>query len=204
VVADVPYRSLTDASHPVVYLAAAQFPRRRFLIHARVRNEGPAIAALDRALRTADTRVLVGRAISMRQLFDETKIGGRIAQRLGAIGGMLQLGLALMATWGLVAYAVERRTSEIAIRRALGATERGILQLVMRPTLWLLAIGAPLGCLAGIAAARLMHATFLGLAPIQLAIALPAAGLLVPVVVLAAWVPARRALAIEPAAALKY
>ena len=203
VVADVPYRSVTDASHLVVYLPAAQSAPRRFLIHARVRNEGEAIAALDRAVRTVDTRVLVGNAISMRQLFDQTKIGGRVAQGLGAIGGLLQLGLAVMATWGLVAYAVERRTSEIAIRRALGATEGRILRLVMGPSLWLLAMGAPLGCLAGIIAATLLHATFLGLAPIQLVMAVPAAGVLVPVVIGAAWLPARRALAVEPAAALK-
>jgi hypothetical protein len=203
VVADVPYRSLTAASHPVVYLPAAQTRRDRFTLHARVRNEGEAIAALDRALRSVDPGVLVDNAMPMRQLLDQTKIGGRVAQGVGAIGGLLQLGLALMATWGLVAYAVERRTAEIAIRRALGATEAGILRLVMRPSLWLLAIGAPIGTIAGAATATVMHSQFLGLAPLELAVVVTAVVVLVPVIVSAAWLPARRALAIEPAAALK-
>jgi ABC-type antimicrobial peptide transport system permease subunit len=108
-----------------------------------------------------------------------------------------------MATWGLVAYAVERRTAEIAIRRALGATEAGILRLVRRPSLWLLAVGAPIGTIAGAAIATVMHSEFLGLAPLELAVVVPAIAVLVPVVIVAAWLPARRALAIEPAAALK-
>jgi ABC-type antimicrobial peptide transport system permease subunit len=187
----------------VVYVPAAQAPRRRLLVHARVKNEGEAIAALDRAIRDVDARILVGRAISMRQLMDETRIGGRIAQGVGVIAGALELGLALMATWGLVAYAVERRTTEIAIRRALGATEASVQRLVMRPSLWLLAIGAPIGCAAGMIAATALHSTFLGLAPLDLRVALPAVAALTPVVVLAAWLPARRAIATEPAAALK-
>jgi predicted permease len=203
VVADVPYRSVSDASHAVVYVPAAQAPRRRLLVHARVKNEGEAIAALDRAIRDVDARILVGRAISMRQLMDETRIGGRIAQGVGVIAGALELGLALMATWGLVAYAVERRTTEIAIRRALGATEASVQRLVMRPSLWLLAIGAPIGCATGMIAATALHSTFLGLAPLDLRVALPAVAALTPVVVLAAWLPARRAIATEPAAALK-
>ena len=203
VVADAPYRSVTAATHPVAYLPVAQSRHDRFVLHARVRNDGEAIAALDRALRAVDARVLVGKAMSMRQLLDQTKIGGRVAQGAGAVAGLLQLGLALMATWGLVAYAVERRTAEIAIRRALGATEAGILRLVMRPSLWLLAVGAPIGTIAGAAIATVMHSEFLGLAPLELAVVVPAIAVLVPVVIVAAWLPARRALAIEPAAALK-
>jgi predicted permease len=203
VVADVPYRSLTDAAHPVVYLPFAQAPRDRIVLHARVKNEGEAIAALGRALRSVDPRIIVGSAISMRQQIEQTKIGGRVAQAVGSVAGLLQLGLALMATWGLVAYAVERRTAEIAIRRALGATEASILQLVMRPSLWLLAIGGPIGCAAGVLSAKALHAEFLGLAPFDATIVAPAVAVLVPVVVCAAWLPARRAIAIEPASALK-
>ena len=202
VVADVPYRSVSDAAHPVVYVPAAQTARTRLLVHARVKNEGEAIAALDRAVRDVDARILVGRAMSMRQLMEETGSAAESPSGVGAIAGALELGLALMATWGLVAYAVERRTVEIAIRRALGATEASVQRLVMRPSLWLLAIGAPIGCAAGVAGAAALHSTFLGLAPLDLRVALPAVAVLTPVVVFAAWLPARRAIATEPAAAL--
>ena len=167
VVADVPYRSLTDPDQPVIYLPLAQSARGRLVLHARMKNEGEAVAALDRALRAVVSRILIGPAMPMQHLLEQATAPARIAQGIGGAAGVLQLGLALMAIWGLVAYGVERRTAEIAIRRALGATEASVVQLVMRPSLSLLAIGALLGSAAGVVAARAMHSSFLGLAPIN-------------------------------------
>lgn len=203
VVMDVPYRSISDPNQPVLYLPIAQRPQRRFIVHARVRSEGETMAALDRGLRDVNPRIMVGPATPLRHAYEQALIGERAAQWIGGAAGLLQLVLALMATWGLVAYAVERRMVEIAIRRALGATEASILQLVMRPSLWLLAIGAVVGCAAGVVAARILQSQFSGFASIDLAVVLPAAGLLVPIVVAASWLPARRAVAIAPALALK-
>jgi predicted permease len=203
VVADVPYHSSADTSEPILYLPLAQLPPDRLVVHALVKNEGEAIVALDRALRDVDPRVVVGSAMPLRQRFEQTKVGGQVAQGIGAMGGLLQLGLALMATWALVAYSVQRRTQEIAIRRALGATEGDVLTLVMKPSLWLLAVGSVVGCAAGAIAAKAMYSSFLGLAPIDLRLVIPAAALTMVIVLLAAWLPARRAAAIEPASALK-
>jgi predicted permease len=203
VVADVPYRSTMDAEHPVLYLPLAQAPPARFVVHARVKDHAAALAALDRAIRDVDARVLVGAAMSLDRLGEKTLTPGRIAQRIGGLAGLLQLGLVLMTTWGLVAYGVERRTGEIAIRRALGATGSSIVGLVMRPALWLLAIGGALGCAAGLVVARALHASFTGLAPLELTSALPVAGLVALVVAAAAWLPARRASSIAPASALR-
>ena len=201
--ADVPYRSLSDQTHPVIYVPLAQSPRERLVLHARVRNDPEVMAALQRALHRVDPRIVLGTPMPLRQFKDRVNTGARVAKWAGTAAGVLQLGLALMATWGLVAYAVERRTTEIAIRRALGASESGILRLVMRPGLWLLATGATTGCAVGVAAARTLHSSFTGLAPLDLTIVVPAAAVLAPVVVIAAWLPARRALRHEPASALK-
>ena len=203
VVADVPYRSVIDPAQPVIYVPLAQSPRGRFVLHARMKTDGETVAALDRALRGVDSRVLVGPAIPLRQLMDQAKTEARVAQWIGGVAGALQLGLALMAIWGLVAYAVERRTAEIGIRRALGATEASVVTIVMRPSLRLLAIGALLGTGAGAVVAKAMHSSFLGLAPIDLTVVAPGAAVLTVVVGVAAWLPARRAASIEPAAALK-
>ncbi len=203
VVADVPYRSLTDPDQPVIYLPFAQSARGRLVLHARMKNDSEAVATLDRALRAVDSRILIGPATPMQHLLEQATAPARIAQGIGGAAGVLQLGLALMAIWGLVAYGVERRTAEIAIRRALGATEASVVQLVMRPSLSLLAIGALLGSAAGVVAAKAMHSSFLGLAPIDLTVVVPAAAVLAAVVVTAAWLPARRAVSVEPAAALK-
>jgi predicted permease len=209
VVADAPYRSVTGEPQPVLYLPLAQSSLAdsslvtRFVLHARVRNAGEAVGTLGRALRDVDPRIVLGRATTLDQMLDETKIPARATQWIGGLTGLLQLGLALMATWGLVAYAVERRTAEIAIRRALGATEGGIVRLLMRPGLWLLAPSAIIGCGAGVLGAQVIHANFIGLAPIDLWIMCPAILVLAAVVVAATWWPARRAMAIAPASALK-
>jgi cell division protein FtsX len=203
VVADVPYRSLDGAPQPVVYVPLAQAPRSRLVLHARVGNGGEGLAALDRALRSVDARIITGTAMPLGRYVDESQAPVRIAQRIGGAAGVLQLALALMATWALVAYAVERRTREIAVRRALGATERSVLGLVMRPSLHLLAFGGAIGCGAGILIAQTLHATIGGLAPLALADVVPVAGLIAIVVIAAAWLPARSAASIEPASALK-
>ena len=209
VVADVPYRSVAGEPQPVMYLPLAQSSladsslATRFVLHARVRNAGGAVGTLHRALRDVDPRIVLGRATTLDQMLDDTKTPARTTQWIGGLAGLLQLGLALMATWGLVAYAVERRTAEIAIRRALGASEGAIVRLLMRPGLGLLAPAAILGCGAGVLGAQMLHANFIGLAPIDLRIMLPAILVLAAVVVVATWWPARRALMVAPASALK-
>jgi hypothetical protein len=113
VVADVPYRSLSEPLHPVMYLPLAQAPSNRFVLHARVRNEGEAIVALERALRAVNPRIMFRARRRCRGFWIRRK---RRARRtwIGGVAGLLQLALALMATWGLVAYAVERRQPNLA------------------------------------------------------------------------------------------
>ncbi len=203
VVADSPYRSMNGTPQPVLYLPLAQSRRERFILHARVKNEGETLRALDRALRAVDPRVFVGTPMPLDTYLDEARIESRLTQWIGAAAGTLQLGLALMALWGLVTYSVERRTAEFAIRRALGATDASIVQLVMRPSVRLAVAGGVFGIIAGTAIAKTLQSEFTGLAPIDLRVVAPAALLLGAVVVAAAWLPARRAASIEPASALK-
>jgi macrolide transport system ATP-binding/permease protein len=203
VVADAPYRTTDGAPQPVVYVPLAQSARWRFVLHARVKPGGEILTALERAIRAVDPRVVVDRAVPLASMMDQTKVPARVTQAIGVGAGALQLGLALMALWGLVAYAVQRQTAEIAIRRALGATESGIVKLVMRPTVWLLGAGALAGTGLGVVASTLVHAEVIGLAPLDLRAAFPAAIAVGIVVVVAAWLPARRAAMIEPASALK-
>jgi predicted permease len=203
VVADVPYRSTMDAHHPVLYLPLAQRSPARLVVHARVKTEAAPLPALDRAIRGVDARTRVGATTSLEHMLEQARRPGKIVQGIGSLAGLLQLGLVLMTTWGLMAYAVERRVGEIAVRRALGATGSSIVRLVMRPALWLLALSGVIGCAAGVVVARALHANFTGLAPIEFTSALPIAGLVALVIVAAAWVPARRASSIAPASALR-
>ena len=203
VVADVPYRQAKIPNEPLLYVPLAQTAATRFIVHAETADLAAVAPAIDRALRSVDARIIVGSVAPLSALLDLARVEARVTEWIGGGAGLVQLALVLMALWGLVAFAVERRTPEIAIRRALGASERGIVALVMRPSLWLLGIGAMLGISAGVAAAAVLHAEFTGLAPLDFIVIAPVAGVFGIVVVVAAWLPARRAAAIQPAAALK-
>ena len=207
VVADVQYRSLErageGAGEPIIYLPLAQTERHRFLLHARIVNRADALPALDRGLRAVDARIVIGAPMSMRQVAEQTLAPAHAAQWIGGAAGLLQLGLALMAIWGLVAYAAERRTPEIGLRLALGASPATITQLIMRPSVLLVAAGVVFGAAVGVGAATILHSEIIGLAPIEFAAALPVALIFMAIAAAAAWLPARRATTIEPAAALR-
>jgi predicted permease len=203
VVADTKYQKLTEKPMALIYLPATQVPLRRGLVHARVRGGGETLAALERAVRSVDARVAVGSAVPFSKMMELFTIGERATQWIGGAIGVLQLGLAMMALWGLVSYAVERRTAEMGIRVALGATAGSLVRLMVRPAASLILIGATFGTVAGVIAAQIIQSEAAGLAPIDVRLALPAAALFALIAMAAAWLPARRAGLADPAAALK-
>lgn len=202
IVADIRYRALTEPFRPIVYLPIAQRPHLRFYVHAHVRD-GQAMVALERAIRSVDPRLAVKQATPLAARLDDALIGERLTQWIGGGAGIAQFGLALMALWSLVAYAVERRTTEMGIRLALGATPRGLVQLALRPALILITAGAAVGIGAGLAGATAMQSAFPGLAALRPVAALPVVVLYFAVAGFAAWWPARRAGSADPAAALR-
>jgi hypothetical protein len=202
VVADTRYRTLSEPFLPLVYLPIAQTPGSRFILHARVRNPA-ALVALDDALRAVDPRVAIEPAKPLRAWIDRAMAPERAAQWAGGILGVMQLVLAVMALWGLVAYAVERRTGEMGVRLALGATPSSLVQLVMRPASGSIIAGVGIGCVLGAAIAKLVQATSVGLAPLDFAAVIPVAAAFTMVAMLSAWWPARRAGRTDPAASLR-
>jgi predicted permease len=203
IVPNRPYRTYTETEAAVIYLPFAQAPHSRFILHLRLTIGPEGIVALDRHLRTVDARIAIGAPMSIQRYLDQFAIGARVAQWGGGAAGVLQLALALMALWGLVAYAIQRRMPEIGIRLALGATRASIVQLVMRPSILIVAIGLVCGGLAGGIAGNVLHSTFLELGPLDLLLVFPATVAFVAVVAAAAWLPAVRASRIDPATALR-
>jgi predicted permease len=203
VVADIHYISLSKPVTPLVYLPLAQQPQDRLIIHARYRGGPATLAALERVLRETDPRVAVETATPIEAVMARALIGERATQLVGAAVGAVQLFLALMALWGLVAYAVERRTLEMGVRLALGATPSSLVRLTMRPAVALIALGVLLGSAAGSAIARVVQSQSFGLAPLDLRAILPVALAFSAVAMLAAWWPARRAGRADPAESLR-
>jgi putative ABC transport system permease protein len=149
----------------------------------------------------SDQPVLV--STPMSQLVS-TSIGARqFVMRLLAVFGVLSLFLSGIGLYGVVSYSVARRTSEIGVRVALGATRFGILGLVMRETAGVTAAGLGLGVLGAFASTRWVSSLLYGVTahdPLSMAAACIAVG---SVAFIAASVPARQALLVDPAAALR-
>jgi len=123
---------------------------------------------------------------------------------LTSLFGLVALVLASVGLYGVTAYSVERRTNEIGIRMALGAERRKILGLVLREGGNLTLIGVVIGIVAALGLTRLMGTLLYGVSPSDPVTFVGAAVLLMAVALVASYIPARRAMHIDPAVALRH
>jgi ABC-type antimicrobial peptide transport system permease subunit len=128
----------------------------------------------------------------------------RLLAGLTSLFAALTLLLASLGLYGLMAYAMARRTREIGVRVALGAAPARVLRLALGGGLRLAAAGAALGIPAALAAARLARGVLFGVAPTDLRAIAAALLLVAALTLLACALPARRAARVDPAAALRY
>jgi ABC-type antimicrobial peptide transport system permease subunit len=118
--------------------------------------------------------------------------------------GLLAALLACIGIYGLMSYAVTRRTNEIGIRMALGAERSGVLWMVMRESLMLVAVGVVIGIPVALAATRLVSSVLYGLKATDPMTITVSALVMIPVAALAGYLPARRAAKVDPMVALRY
>ena len=111
--------------------------------------------------------------------------------------------MAAVGTYGVMAYAVARRTQEIGVRVALGATRGMVVRLILSGTAKLAAIGVGLGLIGSVALGQSMRAILVDTDPSDPAILAGAAALLAVISLLAGWLPARRATRVSPVTALR-
>jgi predicted permease len=129
--------------------------------------------------------------------------GERLVAQLSTLFGILSLILASVGLYGVMSYFVARRTSEIGIRMALGATRSGVVAMIMRSVLWQVLIGLCLGIPAALYAGHLMKSLLYGVGSYDWMALAGAPFMLVLCAVAAGFIPARRAASIEPMQALR-
>jgi len=151
-----------------------------------------------------DSNVPLSKVQTVKSAIQQSIYGDRMVAWLGVAFGALAAALAALGLYGLVSYTVARRTSEIGLRMALGASHSAVLWLVFRETLTLIATGVVLGLALAVAAARLVSSMLYGLESTNPLIFASATLLLGTVAALATYLPARRATKVEPIVALRY
>ena len=123
---------------------------------------------------------------------------------LAGFFGLLALVVTCVGLYGVIAYAVARRTNEIGVRIALGARRSSVLWMILRETLMLLLAGAAIGIPAAFGATRLVRAQLFGLTPNDPATIAGATIVLALVGVMAGYLPAHRAASLDPVIALRH
>jgi putative ABC transport system permease protein len=141
---------------------------------------------------------------TLRAQLDEIMFTDRLVTVFSLCLGLLASLLAAVGLYGVMAYVVARRTREIGIRMALGATQRNVAWMILREIIGMLAMGLCIGLIAAFGIGRLVESLLFGVKasdPIVFAIA---AGLLAAVALLAGWLPSRKAATVDPMVALRY
>ena len=154
-------------------------------------------------LREFNQQVAITEMISVDRRVEQSADEERFLVRLLSTFGSLALILAGVGLFGVLSYAVVRRTSEIGIRMALGAQRSGVVGMILRETLVLVLAGIALGIPAALASARTIGQFVYGLSPSDPATIIGVSGILMGVAMLAGFVPAHRASKVDPMMALR-
>lgn len=184
-----------------VYLPLAQSPWSDIAVAVRGPVSATTVAG---AIHSIDKDLPVGRIRTMQEIVSQSIGLHRLAAQLVGIFAAIALALAVIGTYGVMAYSVAQRTHEFGIRLALGATRADVLRLVLRQALILTAAGTALGLIASVAVTRFMVSILFEVRPGDPLVFGLAAMILGVVAMLAGYLPARRATKVDPMLALRY
>ncbi len=205
VIGDTKYYSVKEAAPPTVYQPHSQRPLQRsvtFEIRTAI-DPRSTIPAAREAVRAADPELPLWGISTQSEVVERGFADERSFALAYSLFGGLALLLACVGLFGLMSYSVVQRTHEIGVRLALGARRREVIGMVLRESLWLVAVGVGLGLAGAFAAGRFISSFLFDLSPTDPVTWIAAVSLMFLVAAIAGYIPARRASRVDPLVALR-
>ena len=205
VVGNVRHFSLDVEPRPEIYYHTNTQPPFGPVVVIRTTSDPNHLISIARAkIRELDRNVPISNVNTMEQLVAQSVAQRRFGMFLLGVFALLALLLAAIGIYGVVSYSVTQRTQEIGVRMALGASATDVLKMVLRNGMSLALIGVGLGLVGAFGLTRLMSRLLFEVTPTDVTtFALVSVGLTV-VALLACYLPARRAMKVDPLEALRY
>lgn len=206
VVANTKYEDLREKLQAIVYMPLAQRESPDQFDQVLIRSNRP-VGSLVTEVKSAMSEVNPAIQIDFQALhsvIQESLQPDRLMATLSGFFGALAAILATVGLYGVISYMVARRRNEIGIRMALGANRGNILMLVLREGMWLAAAGIGIGLVCAGGLTRVVAKTLFGITPLDAVTFGGASLLLLIIAALACYLPARRAMRVDPMTALRY
>ncbi len=204
-IANARTESLAEASIPQIYLDLYQTGGKRLAIFLRGHLDAAAIPdEVREQVQTVDPTLPVFGAQTLDEVLSASLAERRFSMEMVALFALTALLLAGLGIYGVISYMVSERTHEIGIRLALGAERRGILQMVLRQGLRLAIAGAAVGVVGAMIVSHLMAGLLYGVKPTDPLTFAGVTLLFMGVALLACYIPARRAIRVDPLVALRH
>jgi predicted permease len=205
-VEDVREGALNEDIPPVIYRPYYQDPDAYFTLIVRTeQDERPLLPGLRQVVRRIDPEIVTLHGMTMADRVEQSPFAWiqRSTAFLAAGFAAMALLLALIGLYGVIAYSVSRRTREIGVRIALGAEPRTVRRMILREAAWLSGIGIAVGLLLAAVATSFLRKLLFGVSPWDPGTMAAIAVLLAITSLVASFIPARRAAAVDPVDALR-
>jgi predicted permease len=205
VIADARTESLAETSAPQLYLSLYQKTSKDLAIFVRGQLDTAAIPVqLREQVQSVNPELPVFGAQTLSEVVSASLSERRFSMEIVGLFALTALLLAGLGIYGVISYLVSERTHEIGIRLALGAQRQGIVRMVLLQGLRLAFVGAAVGLACALIVSYLMAGVLYGVGPADPLTFVGVAALLICVALLACYIPARRALRVDPLTALRY